>query len=222
MADEIRSRGATDPDPRAAIDARVDTPGREGLTGTAAASMYKPLQERDQVTLAPDWRPMEEQPAWRNDFPIDWPQDHYVERREFMKFMVLTSLALTVGQFWIAAQNWWRRRRGEPEIRRVAALTDVPVGGVLTFTYPGEEDDCVVARTGEHEFVAYSQKCTHLSCAVRPLVGKGVLHCPCHEGYFDLRSGRPIAGPPRRPLPLVRLEVRGNDIYATGIEERTT
>ena len=221
MADEERRREEADADPRAWIDARVDTPGREGLTGTAAANMYKPLQESDQVTIAPDWRPVEQQPAWRNDFPIDWPQDHYVERREFMKFMVLTSLALTVGQFWIAAQNWWRRRQGEPEIRRIAALTDVPVGAVLTFTYPHEYDDCVVARTSEREFVAYSQKCTHLSCAVRPLVDQGVIHCPCHEGYFDLRSGRPIAGPPRRPLPLVHLQVRGNDLYATGIDERT-
>jgi Rieske Fe-S protein len=203
------------------IDARIDTPAREGLTGTAAADMFKPLRESDQVTIAPDWRPMSEQPAWRNDFPIDWPQDHYVERREFMKFMVLTSLALTVGQFWIAAQNWWRRHRGVPEIRRVASLSDVPVGGVLTFTYPDERDDCVVARTSERELVAYSQECTHLSCAVRPLVDRGVIHCPCHEGYFDLRSGRPLAGPPRRPLAVVHLEVRGNEIYAIGIEERT-
>jgi Rieske Fe-S protein len=208
-------------DARRTIDTRIDTPNREGLTGTAAASVYKPLMEGDQVTIAPDWRPMDEQPAWRNDFPIDWPQDHYVERREFMKFMVLTSLALTVGQFWIAAQNWWRRRRRAPDVRRVAILTDLPVGGVLTFTYPGDQDDCVVARTGERELVAYSQECTHLSCAVRPLVDKGVIHCPCHEGYFDLRSGRPIAGPPRRPLPVVQLQLRGNDIYATGIVERT-
>jgi Rieske Fe-S protein len=135
--------------------------------------------------------------------------------------MVLTSLALTVGQFWILAENWWRRRRGEPEIRRVAALSDVPVGGVLTFAFPSEHDDCVAVRTSEVELVAYSQKCTHLSCAVRPLVDRSVIHCPCHEGYFDLRSGRPIAGPPRRPLPVVRLEVRGDGIYATGIEERT-
>jgi Rieske Fe-S protein len=221
MADEVRRQQDTNRDPRAWIDVRVDTPGREGLTGTAVANMYAPLHDSEQGTIAPDWRPMEQQPAWRNDFPIDWPQDHYVERREFMKFMVLTSLALTVGQFWIAAQNWWRRRRGEPEIRRVAALADVPVGGVLTFTYPSGQDDCVMARTSEREFLAYSQKCTHLSCAVLPLVDKGVIHCPCHEGYFDLRSGRPIAGPHRRPLPVVHLQVRGSDIYATGIEERT-
>jgi Rieske Fe-S protein len=203
------------------IDARLDTPGREGLTGTTAANLYAPVDDAENVTIAPDWRPMQQQPQWRRDFPIDWPQDHYVERREFMKFMVLTSLALTAGQFWIAAQNWWRKRRGEPEIRRVATLDRLPVGGVLTFTYPGDQDDCILLRTGTGEFVAYSQKCTHLSCAVRPLTDRGVLHCPCHQGYFDLRSGRPIAGPPRRPLPVVHLQLRGNEIYATGIEERT-
>jgi Rieske Fe-S protein len=164
---------------------------------------------------------MDEQPVWRTDFPIDWPQDHYVERREFLKFMVLTSLALTVGQFWIGVQNWWRRRRGEPEIVRVASLTELPVGGALTFTYPEAHDDCLIIRTGARELVAFGQRCTHLSCAVRPLVETGVLHCPCHEGYFDLRSGRPVAGPPRRPLTVIHLELRGNDIYARGVEERT-
>jgi nitrite reductase/ring-hydroxylating ferredoxin subunit len=208
-------------DPRRWIDVRIDTPGREGLAGTTASNLYAPSQDGEQITLAPDGRPMQEQPSWRNDFPIDWPQDHYVERREFLKFMVLTSLALTIGQFWIAAQNWWRRRRGEPEIRRVAGLDELPVGGVLTFAYPGAQDDCVIARIGDRELVAYAQKCTHLSCAVRPLVDRSLIHCPCHEGYFDLRSGRPTAGPPRRPLPRVRLQIRGAEIFATGIEERT-
>ncbi|OFW12799.1 MAG: hypothetical protein A3F70_09555 [Acidobacteria bacterium RIFCSPLOWO2_12_FULL_67_14] len=164
---------------------------------------------------------MEAQPAWRGDFPIDWPQDQYVERRDFMKFMVLTSLALTVGQFWIAAQNWWRRRRGQPGVQRIAALNELPAGGLLTFTYPGPQDDCILVRTRDNALVAYSQKCTHLSCAVRPRVEEGMIHCPCHEGYFDLRSGRPVAGPPRRPLDLIRLEVRGGDVYAAGIEART-
>ena len=220
MPDDIHTSDAN-PASRAKIDARIDTPGREGLTGTAAANLYKALQQDEQVTIAPDWRPMDQQPAWRNDFPIDWAQDQYVERREFMKFMVLTSLALTAGQFWIAAQNWWRRRRGDTEIRRVATLAALAPGAVLTFAYPDAQDDCVMVRTAEGELLAYSQKCTHLSCAVRPLVDQGVIHCPCHEGYFDLHSGRPIAGPPQRPLPVVRLEVRGGDVYATAVEERT-
>jgi nitrite reductase/ring-hydroxylating ferredoxin subunit len=217
MPDDFHTSDAS----RAPIDARIDTPERDGLTGTAAANLYKALQQDEQITIAPDWRPMEQQPAWRNDFPIDSAQDQYVERREFMKFMVLTSLALTAGQLWIAAQNWWRRRRGETEIQRVAALAEIAPGAVLTFAYPEATDDCVMVRTAAGELLAYSQKCTHLSCAVRPLVDRGVIHCPCHEGYFDLHSGRPLAGPPQRPLPVVRLEVRGGDVYATAVEERT-
>jgi hypothetical protein len=34
-------------------------------------------------------------------------------------------------------------------------------------------------------------------------------------------SGRPVAGPPRRPLSRVRLEVRRGDLFAVGVEERT-
>jgi len=206
---------------RERLDARIDSAGREGLTGTAPANMYRPHHDAEQVTLAPDGRPMELQPAWRNDFPIDWPQDHYVERRDFMKFMVLTSLAFTVGQFWIAAENWRRRRRGQPEMVRLTSMRELPVGATQVFAYPTEHDPCILVRSDERTLVAYSQKCTHLSCAVLPRVEEGVIRCPCHEGFFDLASGRPIAGPPRRPLSRVRLEVRGGDIFAAGVDERT-
>ena len=176
-------------DPRAPLDVRIDSPGREGLTGTAPASLYRRLRDAEEITLAPDGRPMGEQPVWRTDFPIDWPEDQYVERRDFMKFMVLVSLSLTVGQFWIAAQNWWRRRRGEPPIARVASIDDLPVGGALVFAYPGAADDCLLVRPTTNTLVAYAQKCTHLSCAVRPRASEGLIACPCHEGYFDLLTG---------------------------------
>jgi nitrite reductase/ring-hydroxylating ferredoxin subunit len=208
------------PDARSPIDAHVTSPGREGLTGTAPADLYDRNADREELTIAPDWRPASEQPAWRQDFPIDWPQDHYVERRDFMKFLVLTSLAFTAGQFWIAAQNWWRARRGGLQMTRIASLDSVPVGGSLGFAYPGADDPCVLVRLSETALVAYSQKCTHLSCAVIPKPERGVIECPCHEGLFDLRSGSPIAGPPSRPLPRILVEVRGREIYATGVEAR--
>ena|SRR5436190_2911822 len=178
------------------------------------------MKNDEDVTLAPDGRPMDVQPAWRTDFPIDWPQDHYVERRDFMKFMVLTSLAFTVGQFWIAAESWWRRRAGDTRVR-LAAVDDLPIGATRTFAYPTPEDPCVLVRPDRDTVVAYSQKCTHLSCAVVPDAEQGVIRCPCHEGLFDLATGRPLAGPPRRPLTRVRLDVRGGEIFANGIEERT-
>lgn len=209
-------------DPRSSIDAPVSSPGREGLTGTAPADLYAVARERETITTPPDRSSPDDQPAWRQDFPIDWPQDQYVERRDFMKFVVLTSFALTVGQFWIAAQNWLRKRRGLSEIRQIASLDDLPIGNSRVFQYPGELDSCVLVRLSERDLVAYSQKCTHLSCAVIPEPEKGVLHCPCHDGFFDLRSGAPTAGPPRRPLPRITLEIRGRAIYATGIEWRSS
>jgi len=71
----------------------------------------------------------------------------------------------------------------------------------------------------ERELVAFDQRCTHLSCPVVPQVEQGRFHCPCHAGNFDLATGRPISGPPRRPLPKVSLEVRGDQIFATGVTE---
>jgi Rieske Fe-S protein len=209
-------------DPRRSIDPAINTPGREGLTGTAPANLYSPVIDHEQVTIAPDFAPLDVQPAWRQDFPIDWPQDLYVERRDFLKFMVLTSAAFTAGQLWIGAENWYRRRSGQPPIQRITSIDDLAVGAAIGFTYPDKHEPCLLVRVTTTEFVAFGQKCTHLSCAVIPRPDEGSFYCPCHEGRFDLRTGVPTAGPPRRPLTRVLLEMRGRDVYAVGIEERTT
>ena len=139
-------------DPRGPIDVAVNSPEREGLTGTAPASLYAPPFEREQITIAPDFAPPDAQPAWRQDFPIDWPQDSYVERRDFMKFLVLTSAAFTVGQLWIGVQNWWRKQNGAALIRRVASIDDLAVGGAVVFTYP-DEHESLCAGQSSHERV---------------------------------------------------------------------
>ena len=176
--------------------------------------------ETERLSEPPDGRPFREQPQWRNDFPIDWPQDELVSRRDFAKFLVLTSFAFAVGQIWIAAMNLFRRRTGRTPIQEIARLDAVPVGGAVTFAYPVPHEPCILVRTAEDRFLAYSQKCTHLSCAVVPVMPENCLRCPCHQGYFDLTTGAPTAGPPRRPLPRIALEIRNGRIYATGVEVR--
>ena len=170
--------------------------------------------------MPPDFKPESEQPAWRQDFPIDWPQDQYVERRDFVKFLVLTSGAFTVGQFVIAAESVLLDRNPAGD-KLIASVDQIAVGSSIVFEYPNQHDICVLVRRGDDEFVAYSQKCTHLSCAVIPRPAENSFYCPCHEGRFDLRTGMPTAGPPRRPLTRVLLEMRGRDIFAVGVEERT-
>jgi Rieske Fe-S protein len=208
-------------DPHAPLDVHLGGPAREGLTGTVPGSRYATLPVRDQITIPPDGRPHAQQPQWRKDFPIDWPQDQYVARRDFTKFLVLTSLAFVVGQVTIGVQNLWRRRRGTPPIQRIAALADVPVGTSIVFDYEPADGPCLLIRPSADVLLAFSQACTHLSCAVVPRIPDNCIHCPCHNGFFDLHSGRPIAGPPRRPLPKVTLDVRQGVVYATGVERST-
>lgn len=202
--------------PEAPAPRGTGVPPANESPGTTAA----PLQLLPKVRT-PDGRPFEEQPKWRRDFPIDWPEDHYVARRDFTKFLVLTSFAFVVGQFWIGAQNAMRRRRGAPPLKKIAQISEIPVGGSINFNYPSDHEPCLLIRTGEETFVAFGDKCTHLSCAVLPDVENGVLRCPCHHGYFDLPTGRPIAGPPRRPLPRILLRFQNGAVYASGVELRT-
>jgi Rieske Fe-S protein len=172
-------------------------------------------------TIPPGRGAVEDQPKWRRDFPIDTPQDGYVARRDFTKFMGLTSLAFVVGQFWIALQNRLRGGRGKLPLVAVGWLDELPVGKAMTFHYPSDKDPAILLRPDANTLLAYSSQCTHLQCPVLPEIEAGRLHCPCHAGYFDLRTGQPTAGPPRRPLPRITVQVRGGAVYASGIEEET-
>ncbi len=172
----------------------------------------------DRLTVSPDGKPEEAQPRWRRDFPIDWPQDRYVSQRDFIKFLLLTSLGFVVGQFGLIARRWLRPSGGTFPERPIARLDEIPIGSSLLFHYPSEGEPRLLVRLSETSFVAFDQECTHLTCPVIPKPAEGELHCPCHKGRFDLASGRPIAGPPRRALPRVLLLEREGTLYAVGME----
>lgn len=203
------------------LDPRLDSAGREGLAGTALGNVYDPERSGGEVTRPPDGQAKDAQPQWRKDFAIDTPEDNHVARRDFAKFIVLTSGAFVVGQGFIAVQSLLRRNRMPPSRARIASIASLEPGTATTFNYPGEHDPCLLLRTDDGQLLAYSQKCTHLSCAVVPRMEEGVLHCPCHEGYFDMLTGANIAGPPPRPLPLIELDIVGDDVFAVAVHERT-
>jgi Rieske Fe-S protein len=143
--------------------------------------------------------------------------ERYVSRRQFTKFLTLTSFAMLAGNLWILARSWFHRDPAYPE-HAVAAIGEIPVGGVKTFAYPTEHDPCIMVRTAEDSYVAYSQKCTHLSCAVYYDRERNRLECPCHKGYFSLTDGSVIQGPPQRPLPRVALARSAGRLVAIRME----
>ena len=156
-------------------------------------------------------------PLWRDEFSIRSATERYVARRQFSKFLVLTSLGMFIGNLWIVVRSWFAvKAPATPQ--RIAAVSDLEIGEVKLFDYPTAQDPCILIRTAADTFVAYSQKCTHLSCAVYFAKEGNRLECPCHEGYFSVADGSVLQGPPPRPLPRITLKRDGNNVIATGVE----
>jgi Rieske Fe-S protein len=154
---------------------------------------------------------------WRSDFPYHWDADDLVSRRQLLHLAVWTSGALFAGTAVIAALGLVRRERETAPVP-VARAGEVPVGGVVYFQYPDPDDQAMLLHLPGGLFVAFSQQCTHLSCAVYFQAEHERLYCPCHEGVFNPLTGDPVAGPPVRRLPRVRLRREGDLLLAVGVE----
>jgi Rieske Fe-S protein len=164
-------------------------------------------------------RPGPPRPAWREEFSIDAAEDGFVLRRQFTKFLVLTSLGMACGNGWIWLRSLAAKDRPAYPEMLVARTSELAAGAVRMFSYPTPQDPCILVRRTSGALAAFSQKCTHLSCAVYYATARDRLECPCHEGYFSADTGRVLQGPPPRPLPRIRLDVRGEEIFAIGVEE---
>lgn len=154
---------------------------------------------------------------WRDEFSIEAAHERYVARRQFGKFLVLTSFGMFVGNLWILLKSYLRKDEVFPRTL-VGHANEIPKGGVKLFQYPGAQDPCILFHTQSDRYVAYSQKCTHLSCAVIPAADGKRIECPCHHGFFSIEDGRVLQGPPPRPLPRILLEQQGDELWAFGVD----
>jgi Rieske Fe-S protein len=159
--------------------------------------------------------PLPEKSAPEVDFPIERVEAEHVSRREFTKFLCLVSGGMAVGSGWVAVKDrLFPPYRIEGELR-VCNASQVPLGGTHPFTVPGAKTPFILIHLNDGTWRAFEQKCTHLSCAVfyQPQADK--IQCPCHNGWFDARTGNVLQGPPPRPLPRLNVLVRGEEIYVT-------
>ena len=164
------------------------------------------------------WRPRtNSEPLWKEEFSIRAADERYVTRRQLTMFLVLTSFGMFIGNLWIFFRSLFYKTPNYPH-QPVARIGEIPIGAVKLFSYPSKGNHCILIRTGENEHVAYSQKCTHLSCAVFYSQEKNLLECPCHKGFFSITDGSVLQGPPSRPLPRIILEDRGGQIVAVDIK----
>jgi arsenite oxidase small subunit len=165
----------------------------------------------------PLFRNPSKEPLWKDEFSVFTSDERYVTRRQFTKFLTIASLGMFVGNLWILAKSRLTKTPTFPTAE-VAEISEIPILGVKLFTYPTPQDHCIMIRTGEEEYVAYSQKCTHLSCAVYYSAKNDRLECPCHQGFFSVKDGSVLQGPPPRPLPQVTLEREGTKLLAIAVK----
>jgi arsenite oxidase small subunit len=88
-----------------------------------------------------------------------------------------------------------------------------------------------LSANGQH-YAGFSRICTHQGCVVQlnsnleaiaiaynHRTDAPALVCNCHFSVFETRqAGRAVSGPALAPLPRVQLELRGEVLYAVGLE----
>jgi len=70
----------------------------------------------------------------------------------------------------------------------------------------------IYTEDGEN-FTVYNGRCTHLGCNYALDAEKKVFRCPCHTGFFDLKTGTVLGGPPPRPLDTLAVKVEDGVLY---------
>lgn len=153
---------------------------------------------------------------WRSEFPYRWREDDLVTRRDTLRFLVAGAGALFVATAALdTIAHISEVTSTQPDhIVAVARVNELQINQAKVFTFPDQFGQGIVINLPGKGLVAYSDVCTHLSCAVLYQGDGKHLFCPCHDGLFDAATGNVLAGPPTRPLPIIELSIRGDTIYA--------
>jgi arsenite oxidase small subunit len=114
---------------------------------------------------------------------------------------------------------------------KIGSLSALKKGIPVEFAYPYDDVRNILVKLGtkagggigaDQDVVAFNQQCTHMG---GPLAGtykdayQALGPCPLHLTTFDLtRHGMVISGHGTESLPQIVLEVKGDDIYAVGVQ----
>ena len=140
-----------------------------------------------------------------------------IDRRTFCERALTTSVGMVLMAKALSASPSIDQNLAVYPPQKIEGAERLMPGSCLYFTYPSREDQAVLLRGKDGEFVAFSRKCAHLGCAIEFDPARQCLGCPCHRGTYDARTGYVIYGPPPRPLEQIFLQVRaGGEVWAVG------
>jgi arsenite oxidase small subunit len=154
-----------------------------------------------------------------------------LSRRNFLLTGGSAVTVVTLGLSVDAAAQGARALRATYPRLKVASLAALKPGEPAPFTYPYPDVRNIVVKLGvvagggvgpDSDIVGFNLQCPHMG---GPLDGtykpehQVLGACPLHLTTFDLtRHGIVISGHATQSLPQIVLEVRGDDIFAVGVQ----
>ncbi len=103
----------------------------------------------------------------------------------------------------------------------LAAITEVKIpeekmpspGTALMFRFGSRPTMLIHHKDGT--LACLTAVCTHLGCTVQYQPEQDHIHCACHGGVYDARTGANISGPPPKPLQRFNVERANGQILIT-------
>ncbi|MBX3138017.1 Rieske (2Fe-2S) protein [Candidatus Obscuribacterales bacterium] len=95
----------------------------------------------------------------------------------------------------------------------VCKVSELPKGTGKNFRFGSFP--AVVINDMEGQLHAFNAICTHLGCTVQFRADKQCIYCACHGGEYDASTGKNIAGPPPKPLPVLKVAIVDDKIVVS-------
>lgn len=104
-----------------------------------------------------------------------------------------------------------------------AAVTEVSLkdaqklaaGSVLMFKFGSQP--AMLIHHADGAWVALGAVCTHLGCTVEYQPAQNRIHCACHGGVYDPRTGGNVSGPPPKPLKRYTVKVAADGVVVSRV-----
>ena len=149
-------------------------------------------------------------------------------RRTFLRWAAATGSLLSAAMvglpsLWAFLSPAFRRPQGQRWIK-LGEVDQIETGAPIRFDFSETVNDAwvetralrgvwIYTEDGK-SFTVYNGHCTHLACSYGFEKEKGIFHCPCHHGRFELKTGKVVGGPPPRPLDTLDTKIEGGILYA--------
>jgi cytochrome b6-f complex iron-sulfur subunit len=89
----------------------------------------------------------------------------------------------------------------------------LPAGSAMMFKFGTRP--AMLIHHADGSWTSCTAVCTHLGCTVQYEAEKDRIHCACHGGVYDPKTGKNVSGPPPKPLQQYNVEVKDVQVIVT-------